>query len=96
MTTRRRDRWTYNSDSSQYGEAGWHLDGTPLVLDFMPGHGWDGKGEYQLYNDPCLINHTSVDRYMDGAMRWTEEHWDTTHAGASASRTDSTSLMAAR
>jgi hypothetical protein len=77
---RRRGRWTYNSDSTMYGEAGWHLDGTPLVIDFMPGHGCDSKGEYQIYNDPCYWDHDPLDRYMDGAMRLAEQHWDSEHA----------------
>lgn len=77
---RRRGRWTWNTDSIKYGEAGWHLDGTPLVIDFMPGHGYDNKGEYQIYNDPCVDNHTGLDRYMVGAMEWAEEHWDAEHA----------------
>ena len=77
---RRRGRWTYDTGSNRYGVAGWHLDGTPLVIDFMPGHGWDSKGEYQLYNDPCYHDHEPLDRYMDGAMRQAEEHWDTVHA----------------
>jgi hypothetical protein len=78
--TARRGRWTYNSRSTRYGIAGWHLDGTPLVIDFMPDHGWDGKGEYQLYNDPCYHDHKSLDRYVNGAMREAEEHWYTVHA----------------
>jgi hypothetical protein len=85
-------RWTYNSDSIQYGEAGWHLNGTPLVLDFMPGrsgecpHTGRCRGSYLLYGDPCWHLHTaSVGCFLRDAMRWTEEHWDHGHAQAVAS-----------
>lgn len=55
---RRIGRWTYDSDSTLYGEAGWHLDGGPVVLDFMPGrpaecgHFPPCRGEYQLHGWP--------------------------------------------
>jgi hypothetical protein len=73
-------RWVYDDTDNHYGVAGWHLDGTPLVIDFMPDHGWDGKGEYQLYNDPCYHDHHPLDHYVDEAMQEVEEHWDTVHA----------------
>jgi hypothetical protein len=84
MSARRRGRWMYNNESTRYGVAGWHLDSTPLVLDFMPGHGYDGRGEYQLHNDPCFMDHEPMDHYVDGAMRLAEEHWDTEHSGEAA------------
>lgn len=56
---KRMGRWTYNSASSLYGEAGWHLDGAHVVIDFMPGdraccNGGRNccRGCYLLYNWP--------------------------------------------
>lgn len=74
---RRIGRWTYDGTSNQYGIAGWHLDGGPIVLDFMPGHhgccnGGPGRcGAYLLYGWPGR-EHEPVDRYLRGAMDWVE------------------------
>lgn len=78
---RRRGRWTYNSESTRYGEAGWHLDGTPYVLDFMPGrpsecgHYPPCRGEYQLHNWPGR-EWGSVACGMTDAMRVLEREYD--------------------
>ena len=47
-------RWTYNSESTLDGEAGWHLDDSPVVIDFMPGMTdcEPGRGLYLGYNWP--------------------------------------------
>jgi uncharacterized protein (DUF2237 family) len=56
--SRRFGRWTYNSNSTRYGEAGWHLEGGPVVIDFMPDHYSQCphfphcRGEYQLHGWP--------------------------------------------
>ena len=74
---RRRGRWTYNSDSSYYGEAGWHLDGTPVVIDFMPGYTdcAPGRGMYLLYNFPGRADEP-LSTHVDEAMREVEKMWD--------------------
>jgi len=84
---RRRGRWTYNSDSAMYGEAGWHLDGTPLVIDFMPGdhqccNGGPNccRGCYLLYGWPGN-GHEPVGTHVDYAMECVEEWWDTLSVG---------------
>jgi hypothetical protein len=80
--TTRRGRWTYNGGEALYGIAGWHLDGTPLVIDFMPGNhqccnGGRGccHGCYVLYNWPAR-SHDPVSMYVDSAMEAIEEEWD--------------------
>jgi hypothetical protein len=87
MTARRRGRWTYNSDSTYYGQAGWHLDGaelvtgTEIVVDFMPGlpawccHNPPHRGEYQLHNWPGR-EWDSVACTADDAMRIIEQEYD--------------------
>jgi hypothetical protein len=37
MSARRLGRWSYDNTSTLPGVAGWHLDGSPVVIDFMPG-----------------------------------------------------------
>jgi hypothetical protein len=73
----RRGRWTYNSDSLRYGEAGWHLDGSPLVLDFMPGYTDCGpsRGMYLLYNWAGR-EHEPVSTHARHAMETAESEWD--------------------
>jgi hypothetical protein len=80
--TRHIGRWTYNSDSGLYGEAGWHLDGTPLVIDFMPGNHQccNGgprccRGCYLLYGWPGQ-EHEPVATHVGYAMECVEEWWD--------------------
>ena len=78
---RRRGRWTYEGQSDV---PGWHLDGTPLVLDFDPlDSSCAVRGAYLLYGDTCAGRRFGgpVDHYLDGAMEWAEEHWDQDHAG---------------
>jgi hypothetical protein len=87
--SKRIGRWVYNSTSTRYGIAGWHLDDSPVVIDFMPGRGWDGKGEYQLYNwpagtpfgqeRPAVFDHEPLARYLRDAMQEVEEAWDEAH-----------------
>ena len=88
--SRRIGRWTYNSDSTYYGEAGWHLDGGPVVLDFMPGlpaecpHSPPCRGEYQLHGWPreipfataCAWDFMSIACRLRDAMRVIEGEWD--------------------
>lgn len=90
--SRRMGRWVYNSDSTLYGEAGWHLDGSPVVLDFMPGHHGccDGgprccHGCYLIYGLPGYTDSEPVDRYLAGAMEWAEKEWDKVRAAKLAS-----------
>jgi hypothetical protein len=56
---RRIGRWVYDDSDGEYGNAGWHLDGSPVVIDFMPGNhqcciGGPRccRGCYLLYNWP--------------------------------------------
>jgi hypothetical protein len=80
--SRRIGRWVYNSDSTYYGEAGWHLDGGPIVLDFMPGHHGccNGgprccRGTYLLYGWPGRL-HEPVATHLRAAMQWVEDELD--------------------
>jgi hypothetical protein len=75
-------RWVYNSDSTLYGEAGWHLDGGPVVLDFMPGNhscciGGPRccHGCYLLYGWPGR-EHEPVAMHLRSAMQCIEEELD--------------------
>jgi hypothetical protein len=74
---RRRGRWTYNSDSTRYGVAGWHLDGTPLVIDFMPGYTdcEPSRGMYLLYNWPGR-EHEPLSTHVGHAMEVAEGEYD--------------------
>jgi hypothetical protein len=76
--TRRIGRWAYNSDSTLYGEAGWHLDGSPVVIDFMPGMTdcEPGRGLYLGYNWPGRVDGWIVSKYCREAMRIVEQAWD--------------------
>ena len=90
--SRRIGRWVCNSESTRYGEAGWHLDNGPVVIDFMPGvpaachHRPPHRGEYQLHNWPQdlpfagsespVLDHHSVACSLRDAMRVAEEEWD--------------------
>jgi hypothetical protein len=79
--SRRIGRWAYNSDSTQYGEAGWRLDGTPVVIDYMPGcqggcNPGGRCGGYLLYGWPGRWEGEQVDRYLRGAMEQIEQEWD--------------------
>jgi hypothetical protein len=78
----RRGRWTYDGTTGLYGEAGWHLDGTPLVIDFMPGNHQccNGgprccKGCYLLYGWRGN-EHEPMGTHVDYAMEVAEEYWD--------------------
>jgi hypothetical protein len=88
--SRRIGRWTYDNTSTRYGVAGWHLDDSPLVIDFMPGSRThqncpDCAGEYQLYNwppglpfdgtAPPVFDHQPVARYLRDAMEIVEKAW---------------------
>jgi hypothetical protein len=81
MSARRRGRWTYNSESTLYGEAGWHLDGSVIVVDFMPGrpsecwHTPPHRGEYQLHNWPGR-EWESIACTVDDAMHIVEREYD--------------------
>jgi hypothetical protein len=76
----RRGRWTYNSESSRYGVAGWHLDDSDLVIDWMPGHNAQCphsrrcRGEYQPHNWPGR-EWESLACYVDEAMETVEREW---------------------
>jgi hypothetical protein len=79
---RRRGRWTYDATDNHYGEAGWHLDGTPIVIDFMPGdhqccNGGRGccHGSYLLYGWPGR-EHEAIATHVDFAMECVEGWWD--------------------
>ena len=82
--SRRIGRWVYNSDSTLYGEAGWHLTGSsgeggrPIVIDFMPGmyDGEPGRGLYLGYNWPGSHDGWIVSKWCREAMRIVEEQWD--------------------
>jgi hypothetical protein len=80
--SRRIGNWVYNSDSTLYGEAGWHLDGSPLVIDFMPGHHGccNGsprccRGTYLLYNWPGR-EHEPLATHLRWAMEVAEDDWN--------------------
>lgn len=60
--------------------GGLHLDGGPIVIDFMPGFtdGEPCRGMYLIYNWP---NHTHIDAepvatHLREAMRAVETEWD--------------------
>ena len=74
---RRIGRWTYNTESTLYGEAGWHLDGSPVVIDFMPGmtDGEPGRGLYLGYNWPGRADGWIISKHCREAMRLVEEKW---------------------
>lgn len=63
---RRVGRWTYG-DHGGY-RYGWRLDDTPIVID------------REIRDEPCYVvvggrlAHQPIDRYMQGAMKWIEEH----------------------
>ena len=71
-------RWTYNSESTLDGEAGWHLDDSPVVIDFMPGMTdcEPGRGLYLGYNWPGRTDGWIVSKYCREAMRIVEQEWD--------------------
>lgn len=60
----RRGRWTYGDHAGL--NPGWRLDGTNFVLDQSQGEG------YILWTDGHPGD--AIDRYLDGAMRYVEEH----------------------
>lgn len=78
--SRRLGRWAYNSESTRYGVAGWHLDGSPVVIDFMPGFtdGAPARGMYLVYNWPnsAHIDADPVATHVQDAMRAIEREWD--------------------
>ena len=89
--SRRIGRWIYNSESTRYGEAGWHLDGGPIVLDWMPAcdegcePGIPGAERYDsehydccwsLYGWPDRIEAEPVSRYLPDAMAQIEQEYD--------------------
>jgi hypothetical protein len=80
-------RWTLNDASTLYGEAGWHLDGGPIVLDWMPAceegceEGTIDDDEHydccwSLYGWPGRLEADPVGRYLPEAMRQVEREWD--------------------
>ena len=83
--TTRRGRWTYDSTTTYYGAAGWHLDGTPIVIDFMPGYidCEPSRGMYLLYNWPGKIDGEPIATQVDRAMEIIEDDWDKACVAAS-------------
>lgn len=85
-TARQAGRWTLNSTSTLYGEAGWHLDGGHIVLDWMPsceeGCPPGTRGEehadccWCLYGWPGQFAAKPVDKDLAAAMRQVEQEWD--------------------
>ena len=83
--TERAGRWVLDDESARYGEAGWHLDGGPIVLDWMPAceegcePGSSGREHYEccwaLYGWPGRPEAKPVDRYLTAAMAWIEYEW---------------------
>jgi hypothetical protein len=75
---RRWGRWAYDNTSTLYGVAGWHLDGSPVVIDFMPGvtDGEPGRGLYLGYNWPGRDDGWFISKYCAEAMRLTGREWD--------------------
>ena len=75
---RRWGRWVYSDRNGQYGCSGWLLDGSPLVLDFMPGMTdcEPGRGLYLLYNWPGHRRERIISRWCRLAMDEVEEIWD--------------------
>jgi hypothetical protein len=73
-------RWVYDDRDFAYGAAGWLLDGSPVVLDFMPGHCDDPAsarrgGVYMLYNLPGFAGGTVISVYLRPAMDWAEREY---------------------
>lgn len=81
---RRIGRWVYDDSDRHWGAAGWHLDGSPVVIDFMPGdHSCCNGGRrccrgcYLLYNWPHYSReHEPVATHLADAMELVEEWWD--------------------
>ena len=77
--SRRIGRWIYNGSGPL---PGWHLEDSPVVLDFDPsshaccigGPGCRG-GAYILYGWPGR-DHEPVSSDLRSAMEWAEEAWD--------------------
>ena len=78
-------RWTLSDTSTRYGVAGWHLDGGPIVLDWMPacdeGCGPDTWGDehydccWSLYGWPGREEAEPIDKYLPTAMEQIEREW---------------------
>lgn len=80
-TGRRIGRWAYNSDSTLYGVAGWHLDNSPVVIAFRPFRlGMTdcrpSRGLYLGYNWPGRPDGWLVAKCRRDAMRIVEREWD--------------------
>jgi hypothetical protein len=77
---RRIGRWAYDGNEPR---PGWHLDGSPVVLDYddkshaccMGAAGCRG-GAYLLSGFPGRHDWEPVDQYLRGAMEWAEKAWD--------------------
>jgi hypothetical protein len=80
--TRRRGRWAYNSESTRYGEAGWHLEDTSIVIDFMPGNHQCCNGGRRCCHGCYVLHgwpgreHEPVSMHVDDAMEAIEQEWD--------------------
>jgi hypothetical protein len=77
--SRRIGRWVYDDRDFDYGNAGWHLDGSPLVIDFMPGMTdcEPGRGMYLGYNWPGdSLGDWMLATHLREAMRVAEKRWD--------------------
>lgn len=79
---RRIGRWIYNADDGLPGEPGWHLDGGPVVLDFMPGHHGCCNGGSRCCRGCYLLSgwperyFEPAGRYLRDAMEWAERELD--------------------
>jgi hypothetical protein len=79
VTGTRIGRWVFSEESIQYGEAGWHLDGSPVVIDFMPDaedYGSGIEGCFLGYNWPGRHDCWEVSMYLAEAMSIVEQEWD--------------------
>lgn len=71
VKTRRGGRWRYGDHPGL--NPGWRLDDTTLVLDYDPDDSSGSlRGCYMLWRDGQEV--APIDHYLDGAMRYVEDH----------------------
>jgi hypothetical protein len=97
LDARQAGRWIFNGASTLYGEAGWHLNGGNIVLDWMPACGQgclpgtsdEGHADccWCLYGWPGRLEATPVDKDLIAAMRQIEQEWAHHPASQSAAAT---------
>jgi hypothetical protein len=88
--SRRIGRWAYDSTGTLPGDAGWHLDGGPVVLDFFRGNHQCCIGGPRCCRGCYLLagwpgrEHEPVSLYLRDAMEIVEREHDEMVLGALA------------